>query len=324
MAITAADQTARFLALREELLGSLRPFMTGAPGASPLTDAAIEAFKVKTLPVIGNTMTLRGLGHSPAVAQVAGETLAQALPQFITTDLTNRLSAAQQAAGLIPTETQVFGTQQQADVAARAQALREQLEPRVQLGQLGISARAQALQEEIQRGHLGLRGRAQLLRERLDPRALALQEEIQRGQVGISGRAQTLREQLDPRAQALQEEVQLGQLGLSGAGLAATIGNQEAMRQLEGYRTAGQFGLGVGDLGIRAGQLQQEQQRLALQATQGAGGLQRDLQQGVADSIQAERLRLQGLSEGGSFGVFGGSVLPPSIQQATKTTGSSK
>lgn len=224
-AITPTDQSARMLALREEILTSLRPMMTGAPGSSPATDAAVEAFRVKTLPVIQNQMALRGLNHAPAVAQVAGSTLAEALPQFITADLSNRLSAVDRASGLIPAENQVYGTQQQS----------------------------------------------------------------------IQGATK----------------------------LSSDIAHQEAMRQLEGYRTAGQLQLGLGDLSLRAGQLQQEQQRLALQANQGAGGLQRDLSQQVADAFQAERLRLQGLSEGASFGVFGGAAVPPSIQQASKTSGSS-
>lgn len=252
--LNANDQSARMLALREEILTSLRPMMTGAPGSSPATDAAVEAFKVRTLPIIQNQMALRGLNHSPAVAQVAGDTLAQALPQFITADLQNRLGAVDRASGLIPAENQVYGTQQQTAVAGRDIALREQL----------------------------------------DPRRLGLEEELGRGN-----------------------------LGQSGAQLVANIANQEATRGLEGYKTAGQLQLGVGDLNLRAGQLQQEQQRLALQASQGAGGLQRDLSQQVADAFQSERLRLQGLSEGASFGVFGGAALPPSLQSASKTSGSS-
>jgi len=205
--------------LRNEILASLRSMTQGAPGSSPLTSSAIEAFKVQTAPVIGNAMTLRGLGHSPAVGQVMGETLAQAMPQLINADLTNRLAATQQMTGI--------GTRDM-------------------------------------------------------------------------------------------------DFGLQGSRLAADIANMEGMRELEGFKTAGQLQLGYGDLAARAAQIQQEQQRLALQATQAGGGLQRDITQGVADAIQAERLRLQGLSEGGTFGAFGGAVLPPSVQQSSKTSGSSK
>lgn len=232
---------AQMAALREEILASLRPgfagsgqaltslspFLTGAPGGSPATDAAIEAFKIKTLPVIRNQMTLSGLGHSPAVAQVAGDTLAQALPQFITADMTNRLNAARLASDI--------GT--------------------------GTTSQAQ----------------------------------------GIN------------RSDA--------DLGLAGVRLASDIANTEGMRQIEAARTAGQLQLGAGDLAARAAQLQQEQQRLALQAGQGAGGLQRDIAQSVSDSVQAERLRLQGLSEQGSFGVFGG--LPSQALQKSSTKQSS-
>lgn len=288
--LTADDQTTRMLALREELLTSLRPFITGAPGSSPLTDAAIEAFKVKTLPIIQQQMLLKGLGHSPAVSQVTGETLALALPEFLNADLVNRLNATNQAAGLIGTENQVFGTQ----------------------GQLALGGRAQTLAETIQPGQLTVAQAQQ-----------RLAEEIQRGQLGLAGRETALREAIEPRRIALEETVGTGQLGQSGAKLSADIAHQEALRQLEGFRTAGQLQLGLGDLGIRTGQLQQGQQQLALQAGQGAGGLQRDIAQAVADARQAERLRVQGLSEGGSFGIFGGNVIPPSLQQASRTTGSS-
>ena len=254
--LTADDQTARMLALREELLTSLRPYMAGAPGTSPMTDAAIEAFKIKTLPIIQQQMLLKGLGHSPAVSQITGETLAMALPEFLNADAANRLNATAQAAGLTGAENQVFGTQ---------------------------------------------------------------------GQLALGGRDIALREALDPRRVALEEQVGRGQLGLSGVKLSADIANQEAMRQLQAYQTSGNLSLGLTDAYTKAAQIQQEQQRLALQAGQGAGALQRDIAQQVADSVQAERLRLQGLSEGATMGVFGGSVLPPSIQQTSRTkTSSSK
>lgn len=237
---------AQMAALRESILTSLQPaiagqgearaalspFLTGMPGFSPITDAAIEAFKVKTLPLIQQQMTLKGLGHSPAVSQVTGEMLAEALPQFITQDMTNRLRAAELA-----------GT----------------------MGQ------------------------------------------------GAAGLAGTVGERE-------------ANLGLSGTRLAADIANAEAMRELEGFRSAGQLQLGLTDAMTKAGQLQQEQQKLALQAGQGAGGVQRDIAQQVSDAFQAERLRLQGLSEAGSFGVFGGQILPPSLSATTRTksSGSSK
>lgn len=215
-----------------EARASLSPFLTGMPGFSPITDAAIEAFKVKTLPLIQQQMTLKGLGHSPAVSQVTGEMLAEALPQFITADMTNRLRAAELA------------------------------------GSMGA---------------------------------------------GASGQAGNI----------LETEANLG---LSGTRLAADIANAEAMRELEAFRSAGQLQLGLGGAMTDAAKLQQAQQQLALQAGQGAGGVQRDIATQVSDAFQAERLRLQGLSEAGSFGVFGGQVLPPSLQATTKTksSGSSK
>lgn len=254
MAGTVDPTTASALAALQASLGgtsstmqALSPFLTGAPGSSPLTAAAIEAFKQNTMPILQNQMTLRGLGHSPAVSQVTGEALATALPQFITTDMTNRLRAAE----LVNAERQ-----NAANVFSQAG------------------------------------GRA-----------------VEQGQ-NAATQAGTI---LDREAN----------LGLTGARLSSDIANQEAMRQIEAARTAGQLQLGAGDLAARTAQIQQEQQRLALQAGQGAGGLQRDIQQQVADSVQAERLRLQGLSEGASTGLFGGSVLPPNVLSKT-TSKSSK
>ena len=208
---------------------SLTPFLTGAPGSSPMLDAAIAAFKLKTEPLIQQQMQLKGLGHSPAVSQVTGETLALALPEFINADMTNRLQAAQMAGGMGANAAGLAGTIAERDA----------------------------------------------------------------------------------------------NLGLSGTKLSADIANQEALRALEAYKTAGTLQLGQGDLAVKAAQLQQEQQRIALQSGQAAGGLQRDISQGVNDAYQAERLRLQGLSEGGSYGIFGGSVVPPSLSQGSKTAGSS-
>jgi len=214
-----------------EARASLSPFLTGMPGFSPMTDAAIEAFRVKTLPIIQQQMTLKGLGHSPAVSQITGEMLAEALPQFITQDMTNRLRAAEVA------------------------------------GAQGQSA------------------------------------------AGLAG---TIAERE-------------ANLGLTGTRLAADIANAEAMRELEAFRSAGQLQLGLTDAMARAAQIQQEQQKLALQAGQGAGGVQRDIAQAVSDAFQAERLRLQGLSEAGSFGIFGGQTLTPSqVRTVTKSSGSSK
>lgn len=225
--ITANDQTARFLALRDELLASLRPFMTGAPGSSPLADATIAAFKAKALPVIQQQGVLQGLNYSPAIPQMTADALAQAMPQVISADLTNRLTATGQAANLIPAENQIFDTQ--------------------------------------------------------------------------------------------------ATVGTNAAKLISDIANNEATRNIAAFNTAGNLSLGSIDAYAKAAQLSQNQQQLALQAAAGGGQLQQDVAQGALDAIQAERLRLQGLSEGATTGLFGGSVLPPTLQSTTKgKTSSSK
>lgn len=227
---------------------SLMPFIQGQPGSSPMTDAAIEAFKVKTLPIIQQQMLLKGLGHSPAVSQVTGETLAMALPEFINNDMTNRLRAAE----IMNAERNTAG---------------------------GLFA-------------------------------------------STGGRvADTRRDAITSAGNVLSGEANFG---LKGTELAANIANAESMRDLEAFRSAGQLQLGLADSQARAAQIQQEQQKLALRAGQGAGGLQRDITQGVSDAYQAERLRLQGLSEGASFGVFGGQTLTPLQQKTTGSQSSSK
>jgi hypothetical protein len=195
-------------------MNALRPAMQGAPGQSPLTQAAIEQWKIQTQPILQQQMALSGYGHSPQLGAAMGSSLAEAMPQFLQADIANRLQSAQMAQGMIPLDLQ--------------------------------------------------------------------------------GRQMTLAETIDP------------------ARLSADIANQEAMRQIQ-----------YGQLSLGAAQLQQQQQQLALQATQGAGGLQRDIAQAWADAQQAERLRQQGLAEQSTTGLFGGTTLPPTLQQTSKTKSSS-
>ena len=79
-----------------EISAALQGFTTGPLGDSPATRAAIEAFKIQSLPVIQQQFQLQGLGRSPALGQAVGQSLGVALPQFINADLVNRLQAAQQ------------------------------------------------------------------------------------------------------------------------------------------------------------------------------------------------------------------------------------
>jgi hypothetical protein len=43
--------------------------------------------------------------------------------------------------------------------------------------------------------------------------------------------------------------------------------------------------------------------------------------QQVEDAMRMELLRLQGLGEAGTTGIFGGSVVPPSISEGSTTSG---
>lgn len=76
------------------------------------------------------------------------------------------------------------------------------------------------------------------------------------------------------------------------------------------------------DAATRAAQLQQQQLQTALQALQGAGQLQRGITQEQLDAQQMERLRLQGLSEQATTGLFGSSVLPNTFQQSSQSSSS--
>jgi len=239
-----AEQVARLNDINARLMASLDPMLTGAPGSSPLTQAAIEAWKVQTLPILQQQAQLQGLGRSPALQQMMGQSLAVAMPQFIQSDITNRLAAAKMLPETLTNQNAVAGLLQQ-------------------------------------------------------------------------GRTQGV--------QAMQGEEQLTQ---SAAQLAASIANQEAQRQIQASQVAGQLFLGGTEPLLRAAQLQQEQQKIALQAAGTGGELQRSVAQEVLDAGQMERLRLQGLSEAMTTGLFGGSVLPPAMSQSgtsvTKQKGSSK
>lgn len=79
--------------LSNAVSNSLNPFMQGQPGYSPMTQAAMGAFTQNELPIIQHQMQLQGLGNGPAIADVAGRSLATAMPSFIQNDLSNRLAA---------------------------------------------------------------------------------------------------------------------------------------------------------------------------------------------------------------------------------------
>jgi len=88
------------MALVDEVQASLRPFMEGQPGFSPLTASGVNAFMQNTAPVIQGQAQLQGLGNGPAVPDMMGRALGTALPSFIQNDMSNRLQATEQMAGV--------------------------------------------------------------------------------------------------------------------------------------------------------------------------------------------------------------------------------
>lgn len=88
------------MALVQDIQSAYQPFTGGQFGFSPATQAATQAFIQNTLPVIQNQAQLQGLGSGPTIADITGRSLATALPQFIQSDLQNRLAAAQGLTGL--------------------------------------------------------------------------------------------------------------------------------------------------------------------------------------------------------------------------------
>lgn len=117
-------------------------------------------------------------------------------------------------------------------------------------------------------------------------------------------------------AQSLPQFILGGeQLNQSGARTMADIANMQQQQALNAF-------LGFGQLAGQAGQLQNQQTQTGLGAFGGAGQLQQGTAQGQLDASQMDYLRRQGLSEQNTTGLFGGTVLPPTLQQSSKTTSS--
>ena len=87
-------------ALSGQIQAGLTPFFQGQIGQSSVFDAAVNAFRENTLPVIQNQLNLQGLGSGPAIANVAGRSLGANLVPLIQNDITNRLSALSQGSQL--------------------------------------------------------------------------------------------------------------------------------------------------------------------------------------------------------------------------------
>lgn len=120
-------------------------------------------------------------------------------------------------------------------------------------------------------------------------------------------------------AQSLPQFILGGeQLNQSGARTMADIYNMQQQNQLNAL-------LGFGSqIAAPAAQLQNQQVQTGLGAFGGAGQLQQNTTQNQLDAAQMDYLRRQGLAEQGTTGLFGGTVLPPTLQQAStsKTTSS--
>lgn len=122
-------------------------------------------------------------------------------------------------------------------------------------------------------------------------------------------------------AQSLPQFIMGGeQLNQSGARTMADIQNMMQQNQLASNQQAMNAYFGLGQQAGTAGQLQNQQVQTGLGAFGGAGQLQQGTTQSQLDAAQADYLRRQGLSEQSTTGLFGGSVLPPTLQQASKST----
>lgn len=127
-------------------------------------------------------------------------------------------------------------------------------------------------------------------------------------------------------AQSLPQFIMGGeQLNQSGARTYADIANMQQQGQLAANQQALNALFGLGQQAGTAGQLQNQQVQTGLGAFGGAGQLQQGTVQNQLDASYADFLRRQGLAEQATTGLFGGSVLPPTLQQNSQgTTTSSK
>ena len=126
-------------------------------------------------------------------------------------------------------------------------------------------------------------------------------------------------------AQSLPQFIMGGeQLNQSGARTMADIANMQQQGQLAANQQAMNALFGLGQQAGTAGQLQNQQVQTGLGAFGGAGQLQQGTAQSQLDAAQMDFLRRQGLAEQSTTGLFGGTVLPPTLQQASssKTTSS--
>ena len=293
----------------------LSPFLQGAPGSSPLTQAAIAQFKMSTQPILEGQLALQGLSSSPALADVTGRALGAALPEFINADLTNRFKAAQglqeqQRLASAGIQTGLQGAISAGQLAAGAFDLQQKaaqehaaLEFQRQLGagQLGVSQRQiglqetqekgrLTLQEEIDRGQLAVNVRQVGMEEKRATDQLALQGEIERGKLAIGQRQITLSETEDKRANEIRSELGLAQIAVSAKAQTAEDQYNIAQQKLEDEIARGN--LVVSERGVQLSERTQAEQ-LAQSAARLTSGISAEqAQRQLAAATAAAELSL--------------------------------
>lgn len=273
-----------------------------ATAADPWGNASLEGDIQKTL---GGYMQ-GGPGSSPMLDAATAAFQKQMLPM-----LQNQMTLAGVAESPLAVES--YGN-----------VLAGQLVPLIQndmQNQLAAAQQAQGLAAtQGQRGYQA----AQLAQEgALTREGLASQERISGNQIG-------LQRELGLGDLDLRRDLGMGQLDVSrkqmelqAAVAAGQMSAAEADRQMNAYLQMGQLMLGLTNPMSQAMQGQMGQQQTALTGYSQAGQLQQGTAQQVLDALRMEMLRLQGMSEGGTTGLFGGNVLPPALAQGSTTSGSS-
>ena len=301
--LSPTEQVALLRRIQDVVFPVVEGFTGGRPGESPLTRAALELFQQETLPIIQQQFQLQGLQGSPALGIATGRALSQALVPLLQQEQQLRF----QAAGLP-----------------------------IQVGGLAAEFGRQAGQERIAQAEITSReamlGRQLTAQEQAQIRELALAREMLQGAVGgtptLQARQVALQERLEPQRFAFQQETGREQLTQSAAQLAAHIAAEQQRIGLQGLQTGGQLILGLTDPLAQAARLAQARQELSLRSIGAGGELQRSIAQEALDRAQADFLRRQALAEQATTGLFGGAVLPPALQQISRTTtstnGSSK
>ena len=199
--------------------------------------------------------------------------------------------------------------------------------PTLEAGRLTLAGQELTQREQLTREQIAAQerslGRQLTAQEQAQIRELALTRETLQGAVGgtptLQARQVVLQERLEPQRFAFQQETGREQLTQSAAQLAAGIAATEQERALRGLQVGGQLILGLTDPLAQAARLTQARQELAFRSIGAGGELQRSIAQEVLDKAQADFLRRQALSEQATMGLFGGAVLPPTLQQVTTT-----